>query len=161
MIRVMRDEYERFFEKVKVTRDQCWIWEGSTSRGGYGHFRRKLMGKWRMYKAHRYSYEYYKGPIPPGMYVCHTCDNPPCVNPEHLFAGTAKDNANDMFAKQRKSRIIRNPRFNNLNLLFAQKVREYHKENPTMLQITIAKVFGISRAQTSRILKNQIWREEN
>lgn len=111
-----------------------------------------------MYKAHRYSFEFYNGPIPPGAFVCHHCDNPACVNPAHLFTGTALDNTLDMISKRRKG-IIRNPRHKLLNMEIATAIRKYHKDNPGIPQKEIAIVFNTSPAQISRILKNQIWQE--
>jgi hypothetical protein len=86
----------------------CWLWHGAvTGRGDYG---RTILGarKGRTRPAHRVAYELTRGPIPEGMCVCHACDVPLCVNPEHLFLGTQADNVADMVAKGRVAKGIRN-----------------------------------------------------
>jgi hypothetical protein len=87
-----------FWSKV-VTTDDCWWWTGAKKGNGYGHITRRGQGM----LAHRVSYELHHGPIPDGMYVCHRCDHPACVNPAHLFAAPPMTNVADM---RRKGRAV-------------------------------------------------------
>lgn len=91
-------QINRFWSKVKIAGpDECWEWQRSTTSNGYGHL---TVNKQHQY-AHRMSYEITNGPIPEGLDVLHTCDNPPCVNLAHLIAGTTFDNVQDMHQKGR------------------------------------------------------------
>jgi hypothetical protein len=84
-------------EAMPAACGECWEWNGPRTKGGYGAT--WVNGKKRM--THRLAYEWAKGPIPPGMYVMHRCDNPPCCNPDHLAIGTPSENQQDRLAKGR------------------------------------------------------------
>jgi hypothetical protein len=89
---------ERFWLRVQKS-DGCWTWQGAKGDHGYGHF---TADGGVDVSTHRYSYQLHHGEIPPGMVICHRCDNPVCVNPDHLFLGTQRDNVQDMIQKGRR-----------------------------------------------------------
>lgn len=94
---------KRFFNNIlKHSQSRCWNWCAYKNNKGYGKF--VFEGETL---AHRISYKLFIGEIPKGLFVCHHCDNPPCVNPAHLFLGTVKDNFVDMFKKGRYKKIKR------------------------------------------------------
>lgn len=80
----------------------CWLWTGSNNQR-YGIVSRLVNGKRRQMRAHRFAFELFVGPIPRGSVVCHKCDTPLCVNPDHLFVGTQADNLRDGILKGRIS----------------------------------------------------------
>jgi len=94
---VAMDTKSRFWSRVQKT-EGCWLWTGCVNSTGYGS---GTFGKARTHMAHRFSWEIAHGPIPDGLCVCHRCDNPRCVRPDHLFLGTRSDNQNDRVAKGR------------------------------------------------------------
>lgn len=94
----------RFWAQVDRS-SECWLWTGHVNTYGYGNLR--VAGNWVL--THRLSYEWVHGPIPAGMHVCHRCDTPRCVNPDHLFLGTPSDNIDDMVRKGRQNYGERHP----------------------------------------------------
>lgn len=88
----------RFWERVKVTENDCWEWQGWKLPKGYGGI--NYLGK-KIY-THRLAWILKHGPIPYKLHVLHRCDNPPCINPNHLFLGTNRDNILDCISKGRK-----------------------------------------------------------
>lgn len=105
MSRRSRPDRERFEEKyVPEPNTGCWFWIAAVIGRGYGQFR--YQG--RLWVAHRVSWELAYGPVPAELWVLHKCDQPCCVNPEHLFLGTHDDNMDDMVRKARSASGVRN-----------------------------------------------------
>jgi hypothetical protein len=128
----------------EVDRDTgCWNVVGRKPVCGTGYY---VIGhKGKSIGAHRYSYILHKGPIPEGYYICHHCDNPGCVNPDHLFAGTPQDNMNDMVAKDR----WRWGRKGGRQKLTKEQIIEIR--NSTVSSYKLAEVYGVSSTQIRRI----------
>src|SRR5262245_30204175 len=96
--RPWRDPKAELMKRVKLRDDGCWVWMGNTmKKDGYGY----LTINKQSWLAHRLSWVTFRGPIPDGLCVCHHCDNPPCINPDHLFLGTIRDNIHDALNKGR------------------------------------------------------------
>lgn len=146
-------EADRFWAKITKS-DGCWTWTGATQLGGYGNFRRQ--GHGRMQGAHRFSWELSHGPVPIGLCVLHRCDNPPCVNPAHLFLGTHADNVAD---KQRKGRCSRvGPRGSRSHLA---KLTESQVESvlaSSDSDAALAAAYGVHRMTVSNIRKGHTWK---
>jgi hypothetical protein len=125
-----------------VPESGCWIWLGSLNPLGYGSFHGPS-GK--NVRAHRAFYEHYKGPIPRGMYVCHKCDTPSCVNRDHLFAVAPKDNHWDMHRKGRRGGL---------------KLEEWQAREILLSSersVVLARRFGVNPATICDIRSERSW----
>ena len=154
---------ERFWSKVDRSGgpDACWPWLAGRGKNGYGWFR-SASGDQR--GAHRSSWELSIGPIPPGLCVCHSCDNPPCVNPAHLWLGTHTDNNVDKMVKGRASKgeshskclhPARGERAR--SKLSSDAVLKIRELAGTISQSKIGVMFGISQAHVSEIVLRKVW----
>lgn len=127
----------------------CWEWDGNRTPKGYGQC---SIGNRRTRGAHRVSYEVNVGPISPGMVICHRCDNPPCINPAHLFQGTHADNFADMFAKGRANKAT-GVRHGNSKLTDADvaKIRSLAASGATYPDL--AAMFGVTSSNIGKIVR--------
>lgn len=148
---------ERFWEKVdKRGPDECWEWQAAHSPRGYGVIRARENGN--MF-AHRVSWELHNGPIPKGLHVCHHCDNPPCVNPAHLFLGTDADNVADMLAKGRESHAgLRGEQHGMAKLTDASVIEIRARLKNGENRGALARQFGVSHDNIRLIDRGKTWR---
>ena len=143
----VKDRFDQKWESDPTS--ECHIWKAAKYKNGYGVF---WDGKKRN-GAHRVSFSLSKGTIPEGMYVCHHCDNPSCVNPKHLFLGTPKDNSEDKFEKNRARVGSQHPRAK-LTLEQVEKIRLASGS-----QKEIAKNFGVSQSTIHTIKTGKNWKK--
>lgn len=136
---------KRFWKRVnKNTGTECWHWAAGVGSRGYGEVKRvgvKMV-------ASRAAYEIANGPIPEGMYVCHKCDNPRCVRPDHLFVGTCRDNIRDSVKKGRFGACKLTPK----------QVEEIRMLSEKYSNKDIAKMFGVAPNTISYIITGRGWK---
>lgn len=142
----------RFYAKIKVNGYGCWEWQAWKDPKGYGYF--FFNGK--KTRAHRASFAIHRGVIPEDLIVMHSCDNPSCVNPEHLFVGTYSDNANDMHSKGRGN-TPHGERHSQSKLKRKDipKIRCMSNEGKTSKHI--AAMFNVSKGAIQHVLKGRTW----
>lgn len=155
---IVRPIKERFWKKVDVNGPcildtACWLWTGCKNKAGYGSI--GLGGKGAGNRnVNRVSWELHFGSIPKGFFVCHKCDNPSCVNPEHLFLGTPKDNMVDMITKGRKRSALGSDA--SRSKLNEDQVLQIFSDERTYKEI--AKEFNITHEQVSNIKHKKDWK---
>lgn len=175
---------ERLWANVPMPDDPnaCWLRPGAANAGGYT----VIHAEGRNWLAHRYAWHVERGPIPPGLFVCHRCDvrYPPgdltyrrCIRPSHLFLGTVADNQRDMVAKRRQAtgdrhgsrtqpgdhwskrmpeRVTRHEA-HGMAKLTADDVREIRRLGDSVTPTELGRRFGVTRQNVNRILKGQTW----
>lgn len=146
---------ERFFRQTKKT-DSCWLWLGRKVGKGYGSI--GLGGKGaKQVLSHRLSYEIHKGPIPAGMVVMHKCDNPRCVNPDHLEAGTQSQNIKDAIARMRKVMPIRKAKGEECGAAKLTNNIVLSIRESTLSLKELAAMHGVSKSAIERIRYRKTW----
>lgn len=153
----IRNVGDRFWSKVDRSAgpDACWPWTATTSRDGYGRFAYPVTVGGRVH-AHRFSYSLAHGPVPDGLVVCHSCDNPPCCNPAHLFLGTPADNSADMVAKGRQARGERQ-HLAKLTEAAVREIRRLHGEGHTCA--ALADRFKVSVPTVQSVVVRLTWKD--
>lgn len=141
----------RFWSRVNRADGGCWEWQGT--RQHYGHGLLSVGG--RNLKVHRISYEMHVGPIPAGLIVRHRCDNPPCVNPDHLEVGTRADNNRDRDERGRHVKLENEAhgmhKLTDLEVAAIRRLAETH----ALTRMAIARKFGISEGYLYRLIKGE------
>lgn len=146
-VKMTKSVFYKFF--TPEPNSGCWLWDGRVNRAGYGVLgtnNQKML-------AHRFSWEMHRGQIPRGQGVLHHCDNPPCVNPDHLFLGAPIDNVRDMHAKGR-ARKLRGEQHPSAKLTAAQ-VDAIRAD--TRKQRDVAKEYGVGASTISMIRTGKNW----
>ena len=146
---------DNFWDHVHKS-DGCWIWTSACNRRGYGvtAIRRKYMG------AHKKAWILTNGPVPAGLYVCHHCDNPPCVRPDHLFLGTNMDNVHDMIDKGRVRNGEKHPQAK-LTELDVMTIRAEYKPahgDGMSLARKLAEKYGVTAIHIWGIAHRKTWK---
>jgi hypothetical protein len=157
---------DRFIEKIAKAPDAgCWIWTAHANGSGYGTLRigSVLDGTRRTVRATEVAFSLFRGAVPSHLFICHRCDNPRCVNPQHLFLGTAADNAADKVAKGRQARgakcRARNPVRGERRGHAKLTTEAVHiiRASPNRTGRSLAKEFGVCPQTISNVRHGRIW----
>lgn len=159
MIELNDNLYKKISINIVIKSDEeCWEWTGRKDKDGYG----RIDANKKQWLAHRLMWEIKNGIIPSGMCVCHTCDNPSCVNPAHLFLGTHKDNAVDRQNKNRGKVQLNDNRGerHGMSILNEHQVLEIRDKysSGAYTQKKLACEYGVTRGAVCDILNNKTWK---
>lgn len=146
----------QFWSKVnKLSKNECWEWQGSLYKSGYGSFNFEYRGE----NTHRVAWKLINGKIEDNLHILHKCDNRKCVNPDHLFLGTHLDNMQDKVLKNRQYRPIgiKNPSCKLTEIDVANIRSEYQLEKPT--HSALAHKYNVTKGCITHILNNKTWKE--
>lgn len=130
----------------------CWLWLGRVNQWGYGLIKINKRGQ----RAHRESYRHFVGQIEPGLFVCHKCDVPSCVNPAHLYAGTPAQNSADMMRRGRTPKTRKGSTRVHLPMSVAE-ARKAVIQAANLPPHVIAVAFGMEDRMVRRIKRNETW----
>jgi len=144
---------EKIESSISINEKGCWIWNKSKHRQGYGNLNYKKIPS----LAHRVSWMVYVGEIPNGIKVCHRCDIPSCVNPQHLFLGTQKDNVNDAVLKGKFEGRRQGKRRNKLTINQVNEIR--HLSSQGKQRKELEKLFCVSQTCIAKILTGVSWKK--
>lgn len=151
-------QIKKFIFSFNVDKNGCWIWKKGKTPQGYPCFYSLCpRTNKRIDLAHRFSFSLFNGSIPDGMMICHKCDNPSCVNPDHLFAGTHDDNMKD---KVKKKRQIHGPMMHNakLNWKLVRKFRNEYLLGNSCTQLS--KKYGYHESTIADVVKKRSWKHD-
>ncbi len=138
----------RLKENIKISENKCWEWQKGLDVCGYGVIKINRKG----YPTHRKSYETFIGNIPKGKWVLHKCDNPKCINPDHLFLGTQSDNSKDMWSKGRGRGVGWK------NILTKEKVLEIRNLYPTCSILKLGEMYKKHHCTIWMIVNRKSWK---
>lgn len=150
-----KERIKFLYEEKVIRKEGCWDWKGHFDKNGYSQVHGYNGKRYVPLKAHRVSYEIHKGEIPKGKVVCHSCDNPRCTNPDHLWIGTSKENSEDEVKKGRSSKGE-----DRYNARFREEdIREIRKRlNDGVTQTRIAKDYGVHLMTINFIAQGKTWK---
>ena len=157
-LEVFKSKSNKFWKQVNIRlSDQCWPWQGTLQKNGYGDFDFRLRGIRYRCSSHRTSYMLtHNCQIQKGLCILHSCDNRRCVNPNHLFIGTQKDNIHDMMNKNRHPRPSgENSSAAKLTMSDVKAIRQRASDGEKLCDI--AEDFPVDRTQISRIVSKKRW----